>query len=99
TANDGTYSLYLVASGQNPAGTTQYAYANVQLVLTTTGKPFTISGNLSGLLAPGVTRALDLTLTNPNNKPVSITNLTVTVQSVTRTTYAVSHNQPCGPAD
>ena len=99
TTNDGTYPLSLVASGQNPAGVTQYAYANVQLVLLTTGKPFSISGNLSGPLAPGVTRPLDLTLTNPNKKQISVTNLTVTVQSVVRTSYAVSHNQPCGLAD
>jgi hypothetical protein len=30
---------------------------------------------------------------------VSVTNLTVTVQSIARTPYAVSHNQPCGPGD
>ncbi len=99
TAYDGTYTLYLIASGQSPAGTTQYAYASVQLVLLTSGKPFTISGNLSGALAPGVSRPLDLTLTNPNKKPISVSNLTVTVPSVTRTSYAISHNQPCGPAD
>ncbi|MEV0788882.1 hypothetical protein [Kribbella sp. NPDC050459] len=99
TADDGTFTLYLVASGKNPAGVTQYAYASVQLVLATTGKPFAISGNLSGALAPGISRPLDLTLTNPNKKPISVTNLTVTVQSVTRTQYATTHNLPCGPSD
>lgn len=99
TANDGTYTLYLVASGATPAGSTQYAYASVQLVLLTSGKPFTISGNLSGQLAPGLSRPLDLTLTNPNKKPISVTNLTVALSTVTRTAYATSHNQPCGPAD
>ena len=99
TADDGTFTLYLVASGKNPAGVTQYAYATVQLVLATTGKPFAISGNLSGTLAPGISRPLDLTLTNPNKKPISVTNLTVTVQSVTRTPYATTHNQPCTPTD
>jgi hypothetical protein len=99
TANDGSYTLYLVGSGKNPAGTTQYAYASVQLVLTTSGKPFDISGSLSDLLAPGVSRPLNLTLANPNKKPVSVTNLTVTVQSVVRTSYAVTHNLPCGLAD
>ncbi|MGW5192831.1 COG1470 family protein [Kribbella sp. NPDC004138] len=99
TADDGTFTLYLVASGKNPAGVTQYAYATVQLVLATTGKPFAISGDLSGTLAPGISRPLDLTLTNPNKKPISVTNLTVTVQSVTRTSYATTHNLPCAPAD
>ncbi|MFF0264101.1 hypothetical protein [Kribbella sp. NPDC004536] len=99
TAYDGTYTLYLVGSGTSPSGSTQYAYASVQLVLVTSGKPFTISGNLSGQLAPGVSRPLDLTLTNPNKKPISVTNLTVALSSVTRTAYAISHNQPCGPTD
>jgi hypothetical protein len=99
TTSDGNFTLYLVSSGQNPSGATQYAYASVGLVLTTSGKPFTISGNLSGALAPGLSRPLDLTLVNPNKKPISITNLTVTVQSVTRTAYAIAHSQPCTAAD
>jgi hypothetical protein len=99
TAADGTSTLSLVASGKNPAGVTQYAYANVQLVLATSGKPFAIGGNLSGALAPGISRPLDLTLTNPNKKPIAVTNLTVIVQSVTRTSYATTHNLPCSPAD
>jgi hypothetical protein len=99
TASDGSFTLYLVSSGQNPSGTTQYAYASVGLVLSTSGKPFTISGNLSGALAPGLTRPLALSLVNPNKKLISITNLTVTVQSVTRTAYAIAHNQPCTAGD
>jgi hypothetical protein len=96
TTADGSYTLYLVGSG--PSGsTTQYAYASVQLVISTTGKPFTISGDLlSGLLAPGRSLPLDLTLSNPNKKSLSVTNLTVTVQSVKR---AVSATSPCGPTD
>jgi hypothetical protein len=81
---EGTYTLYLVASGNDSAGTTRYAYASVQLVIATGGKPFAISGNLTGLLAPGVSLPLDLTLTNPNNQTISISNLTVTVQSVAK---------------
>src|SRR6202035_5567962 len=90
---------YLVGSGQNLSGHNQYAYASVQFVLKTTGSRFTISGNLSGLLAPGITTPLDLVLANPNRKPLSVTNLTVTVQSVTRTTTAIAHNLACTPAD
>jgi hypothetical protein len=100
TTADGNYTLYLVGSGPNPSGSTQYAYASVQLVISTTGNPFTISGNLTGgQLAPGITLPLDLTLANPNKKPLSVTNLTVTVQSIARTTYAIANNQPCTPAD
>ncbi|MEU4195001.1 hypothetical protein AB0E69_24085 [Kribbella sp. NPDC026611] len=98
-SDDGTYTLNLVASGKDPSGVTRSANVTVQLVLRSSIKEFAISGNLSGLLAPGVSRALELTLTNPNKKPISITNLTVTVRSVTRTPYAVAHNLPCAPAD
>jgi hypothetical protein len=80
TTPDGTYTLYLVGSG-TIGSSTQYAYAQTQLVVDTqTGKPFTISGNLSGKLAPGVPpQPLDLTLSNPNKQALRVTNLTVTV--------------------
>ncbi|MFF0343960.1 hypothetical protein [Kribbella sp. NPDC004875] len=99
SATDGTYTLSLVAGGKDTTGTTRSAYANVTLVLQTSGRAFAISGNLTGQLAPGVTRPLDLTLTNPNKKPISVTNLTVALSSVTRTPYAVAHNLPCGVSD
>jgi hypothetical protein len=95
TTADGTYTLYLVGSGQDPSGT-KYAYASVQLVITTSGKAFTISGNVGGLLAPGVSRPVDLSLTNPNKKQLSVTNVTVTVHAVTRAASAVG---PCSTAD
>jgi hypothetical protein len=93
---DGTYTLNLVASGADSGGTTRYAYASVQLVINTSGTPFTISGNLPGLLAPGVSQPLNLTLTNPNKKSLSVTNLTVTVQTVTRAVAAIGS---CGVSD
>lgn len=43
------------------------------------GKPFTVSGNASGPLAPGVTRALAITLTNPNSVAIEVTALSVAV--------------------
>lgn len=48
-------------------------------------KPFTISGDVpsTSLLSPGVSFPLDLTLTNPNAQSISITNLSVSVGSVT----------------
>jgi hypothetical protein len=81
---DSTNTLYLVASGKDTGNVTRYAYASVQLVINTSGSPFTISGNLDGLLAPGKTLPLALSLANPNKKSLSVTNLSVTVQSVTR---------------
>ncbi|HZX01784.1 hypothetical protein [Kribbella sp.] len=94
TVPEGSYQLMLIATGNN-----RFAYATVSLVVQSNGKAFTISGNLTGLLAPGVTRPLDLTLTNPNKKSLSVTNLTVALGQITRTSYAVAHNLPCGPAD
>lgn len=43
-------------------------------------QPFVITGDLTGALAPGSpSRALDLTLTNPNKQAIAIGSLTVTV--------------------
>jgi hypothetical protein len=92
---DGTYTLYLVGSGRDPGGTTRYAYASVQLVVDSSTRPFTISGGLTGL-APGVSRPLDLTLTNPNKKALSVSNLGVTIDHVTR---AAGATLPCDPSD
>jgi len=92
---DSTNTLYLVASGKDTGNVTRYAYASVQLVISTSGSPFTISGDLTGLLAPGGTLPLALSLANPNNKSLSVTNLSVTVQSVTRTSFAIGRGQPC----
>ena len=92
---DSTNTLYLVASGKDTGNVTRYAYASVQLVISTSGSPFTISGNLVGLLVPGSMLPLELSLTNPNKKSLSVTNLSVTVQSVTRTSLAIAQHQPC----
>jgi hypothetical protein len=43
-------------------------------------QPFTISGNVSGSLAPGVSQALPLTVSNPNGVPIKVTSLTATPQ-------------------
>jgi len=96
---DDTYTLYLVASGNDANNETRYAYASVQLVIKTTGRSFAISGNLEGLLAPGRTLPLQLSLTNPHKKSLSVTNLSVTLQSVTRTKSAIGHGQPCTIGD
>jgi uncharacterized membrane protein len=96
TTKDGTYTLVLSASGQDSNGDTKNASASVKLDINTKGKTFTISGNLnSGLLAPGLTQPLELSLTNPNKKPISVTNLSVTLKSVTRTISAIGLGQPC----
>ncbi len=90
----GTYSVKVTASGSGiPTAST-----TVQFVLRTTGKPFTIAGSVVGL-SPGVSVPLNLALTNHTKKRISISNLTVTITSVTRTSAAVASGRPCGTAD
>lgn len=96
---DGTSSLYLVGSGKDSSGKTQYAYANVQLVLDSTIKQFTLSGNLPGSLSPGASASLDLQINNPTGKPLSVSNLSVAIAGVTRTADAVARNLACTAAD
>ncbi len=96
TTNGGTYNLNLLASGRDPSNTSRSASASVQLDITTKGKDFSISGDVAGLLAPGVSQPVDLFLTNPNNQQLSITNLTVTVKSVARNASAIG---VCSVAD
>jgi len=95
----GTSSLYLMGTGKDSAGKAQYAYANVQLVLDSTIKQFGISGSLPGALSPGTSAGLNLQISNPINKPLSLTNLSVAVAGVTRSAAAVAANLPCTPAD
>ncbi|HEU4666943.1 MAG TPA: hypothetical protein VFS79_04700, partial [Arthrobacter sp.] len=54
----GSYSLYLVGTGKDSAGRSQYAYANVQLVLDATIKQFVLSGNAPASLSPGSSAGL-----------------------------------------
>ncbi|MHC6595096.1 COG1470 family protein [Arthrobacter sp. C152] len=96
---NGTSSLYLVGSGKDSTGKTQYAYANVQLVLDSTIKQFTLSGNLPGALSPGTSAGLDLQIGNATGKPLSVTNLSVAIAGVTRTSDAVARNLACTAAD
>jgi hypothetical protein len=42
-----------------------------------------ITGVVSGLLAPGVERPIDVTVTNPNNHAIQIETLTITVNAAT----------------
>jgi hypothetical protein len=44
-------------------------------------KGFAIEGNVAGLLYPGVSQPLHLTITNPNSKAIVITSLTVSVKA------------------
>jgi hypothetical protein len=58
---------------------------------------FTISGNAASHISPGVQAALDLVLTNPQDVPLSVDALHVTVQAVSAANVDESH--PCGARD
>jgi hypothetical protein len=66
------------SSGQQPpaGGPT---VSEVPSTVTVEGKAFTVSGGTSAALAPGLTRTLSLTISNPNDVAISVTALNVTV--------------------
>jgi hypothetical protein len=92
----GTYSLSL----KGTSGTLQSAVVVVSLTVTAgQHQPFTISGDPTGLLAPGNSVPINLQLTNPGNSSLNVTGLTVSVTGVTRNAQAVANNRPCNPSD
>lgn len=90
----GTYTLVINATN---GGRTQST--NVGVTLASSGKSFGISlpNPITGLV-PGARTSLDLKLTNTNSQPVNVTNLTVAVQSVTKSALAPA-DKPCGLSD
>ena len=96
---DGSYPLTVLAGGRDDSGQQRAASAGVQLTVASNGKPFGISGNLPSSLTPGRSVPLDLTLANPNHQPLAISNLTVSVQTVTRTPDAAAAGRPCPLTD
>lgn len=83
TKNNTPSGNYTLTIAGNAAGQSQQT-TTVGLNLAATGKSFGISGPSFSDVAPGVSVPLDLAITNPNNQPLNVTNLTVTVQSVTK---------------
>jgi hypothetical protein len=60
----------------NTSPATGYSWT-VAKTVEESGKPFTVTGNASGPLAPGVTRTLAVSLANPNNVAIEVTALSV----------------------
>jgi len=89
----GNYTLTVTGT----SGTRQQSVA-VALVLSTTGKQFTITAAPVTVGGPGASAPLDLTLTNSNNQAIQVTNLTVAVSAVAKAASAPS-NRPCTTAD
>jgi hypothetical protein len=65
----------------NTSASATYSWTIVKEVVEVAGKPFTVTGNASGPLAPGLTRSLAITLSNPNNVAITVTTLSVSVAS------------------
>lgn len=59
--------------------------------------PFSIAGNVGAVLEPGATSPIDLTITNPNSRPIRITGLSIAITSVTAPSATAS--LPCTSAD
>jgi hypothetical protein len=55
------------------------------------GQNFGLSGSADRLLAPGVSGAIDVAITNPNNQPLNVTNLTVTVTGTSKPACSTSN--------
>jgi hypothetical protein len=71
----GAHTFYVEARvGSGEVSVASYAWT------VETGKAFTISGSVSGPLAPGVSRALPLTISNPNHVQIFVTSLLASVQ-------------------
>ncbi|MGO4589466.1 hypothetical protein [Paenarthrobacter sp. 2TAF44] len=81
------------------SGTVQSNAAPGQLQVQEVKRTFGVTGSLNGLLAPGVSRAVELQISNPEKKSIAVTNLTVAIAQVVRTPAAVAANLPCSSAD
>jgi hypothetical protein len=73
----------LLLATRGPAGRTGDEKGNGGAALAASVASFSIEGNATELISPGVRAPLNLKLTNPNNVAVSVTHLTVAVRKVT----------------
>jgi len=90
SSRPGTYSLFLVGSF-SIGGRKVHQYARLEVIVADGKKPLGISGGKVAGLAPGVgNQPLDLALSNPANRAISVTNLSVIVTGT-------SAGRACGP--
>jgi len=81
------------------SGATTSNPAPGQLQVLEVKRTFAVTGTVAGVLAPGVSRPVDLQIANPQNKAIAVTNLAVAISQVVRTPAAVAANLPCTTAD
>ncbi|MDI2037315.1 COG1470 family protein [Paenarthrobacter nitroguajacolicus] len=70
-----------------------------QLQVLEVKRNFGVTGSVNGLLAPGVSRSVELQISNSGNKGIAVTNLSVAISQVVRTPAAIAANLPCSAAD
>jgi len=61
-------------------------------VTAATGMPFTIAGNATTTLYPGVSSPINLVFTNPNSVPITVTTVTATITGTSATACTVTPN-------
>lgn len=94
TTAAGDYDL--TVTGQS--GATKSSAVKTQLRVKAPLRVFGLSGDVSGLLAPGTSRSLDLGFNDPD-KSIDVGNLTVSITGVLRTPKAIAANLPCTAQD
>lgn len=82
---------------RGPAATVAAGDGTGGAALSTSAGPFTIEGTATKPISPGVSTSLDLKLTNPHDIPMSVTDISVTVQQVSAPNSNVAH--PCSVGD
>ncbi|SDX58267.1 hypothetical protein SAMN04487917_1163 [Arthrobacter sp. yr096] len=81
------------------SGSIQSNAAKAQLQVKEVKRNFGVSGSLQGPLAPGLSLPLDLQISNPENKNITVTQLSASISNVVRTPAAVAAGLPCSSAD
>ena len=92
-------AVFQLSSGDPTTATTQ-AGAGTETAgpaLTDSSPPFTIEGHATEAISPGIQAPIDVKLTNPYDTPLSVTDLRVSVQTVTAP--HADHAHPCAIAD
>jgi len=88
-----TFAVQALDAAGNLSTPSTYTWTVVKTVVEEGGKPFTVTGNATGPLAPGFSSPLAVTVSNPNGVAITLTELQVTVA-------AQSSNAGCeGPAN
>jgi len=88
--------VVLVSAGTIFAASQDASQGNKTTDVTRT---FGFSGDLGTPLSPGATVPLDLSISNPSDKSLSLNRLSVSITGISQTQAAVAAALPCTPAD